>query len=644
MATTFTWSSGGGSGDWSTSGNWTAAGYPGEFTPGADAAFLKAPAANHSYTVTYDPATLSYNNVVLAGLTLAGTGTTKTTTLQLSNGTMTVDGTINIGTQSNQEGSAILGSGVLQAGGGAFVALTTSDNLGLLNTTAAATSSGIASTVVLGDDNTAGTVLQVDPAAGSSISNTFDFSGSAGGALALNEESSTSLNYTGTIDGMNNAIASGTDSDVASVNYLNVQTPDASITSVTWTTGGDTITLMDGVTPIQSLTLGADITSGQYVDWIADSSASGQTAGETNVALGTGTDIFLSNVVCFAAGTRIATADGETSVEDLAEGDLVVTLTGADRTLAPVTWIGYRRVDLAAHPRRELVAPVRIQRGAFGDNMPHTDLVVSPDHALFVDGKLVVARLLINGMTITQDLDVRAVEYYHVELPQHAILLAEGLPAESYLDTGNRAMFSNAGLALVLHPDFAPSQGISTWADDSCAPLVTTAAEVEPIWRQLAQRAESLGYAPPSYATTTDPDLHVMVDGKRLRPLTAKDGRYMFVLPAGAKSIRLTSRAGAPAEVAAYLEDRRRLGISVDRLAFRAGAEVQEVPVDHPTLSRGWHAAERAGTALSRWTDGDAHVRVPFAPSAGPVTLEVQTTCKATYRADQAVIDQRLAA
>jgi hypothetical protein len=639
MAQHYSWKTIDGSGNWSTAANWATTPATGDY-PGqvgtTDTVLLKAPASGAaSYTITFDVPSATLGNV-----TLAGFGANLTTLSLGSGNTLTIDGAVvSIGNSNSPTGAAILGTGALESGGGLLTTVTTSDTTGLANTTDAGTATGIGSGVVLEDDGTAGTVLSLGGAvAGASINNAFDFTGSAGGTFGISETSATSLDYTGTITGLN---VGSSATSVAGINYINVQTPDAAITSVTWTTGGDTITLMDGATPIQTLTLGANITSGQFVDWIDDTSATGQTGGQGGLG---GTDIFLSNVVCFAAGTRIATADGETPVEDLEEGDLVVTLAGTDRIVAPVTWIGYRRVDLAAHPRRELVAPVRIQRGAFGDNMPHTDLAVSPDHALFVDGKLVVARLLINGMTITQDLDARSVEYYHVELPQHAILLAEGLPAESYLDTGNRAMFSNAGLALVLHPDFAPSQGISTWADDSCAPLVTTAAEVEPIWRQLAQRAEALGYAPPSYATTTDPDLRVMVDGKQLRPLSAKDGRYTFVLPAGAQSIRLTSRAGAPAEVAAYLEDRRRLGVSVDRLAFRTGAEVHEIPVDHPMLSRGWHVAERAGTSLSRWTDGDAHLRVPFAPGAGLVTLEVQTTCKATYRADQAVTDQRLAA
>ena len=91
------------------------------------------------------------------------------------------------------------------------------------------------------------------------------------------------------------------------------------------------------------------------------------------------------------------------------------------------------------------MAPIRIQRGAFADNMPHTDLLVSPDHAIFVDGRLICARQLINGTTIRQEKDWTSVEYFHVELDAHAILLAEGLPAESYLNTGNQRLLRQLG-------------------------------------------------------------------------------------------------------------------------------------------------------------------------------------------------------
>ena len=78
--------------------------------------------------------------------------------------------------------------------------------------------------------------------------------------------------------------------------------------------------------------------------------------------------------------------------------------------------VGRRRIDLTAHPRPETVAPVRIQRGAFADGMPHRDLLVSPDHAIFVDGKLICARQLMNGTTIRQEKGWTSVDYYHVEL------------------------------------------------------------------------------------------------------------------------------------------------------------------------------------------------------------------------------------
>ena len=68
------------------------------------------------------------------------------------------------------------------------------------------------------------------------------------------------------------------------------------------------------------------------------------------------------------------------------------------------------------------------------------DLVLSPDHAVFADGVLVPVRHLVNGMTVVQQ-HVAALSYFHVELTAHAAIVAEGLPCESYLDTGNRAAF-----------------------------------------------------------------------------------------------------------------------------------------------------------------------------------------------------------
>ncbi len=88
---------------------------------------------------------------------------------------------------------------------------------------------------------------------------------------------------------------------------------------------------------------------------------------------------------------------------------------------------------------------------------------------MYIDDVLIPVKHLINGTSIVQ-VPAEQVAYYHVELPRHAVLLAEGLPAESYLDTGDRANFANGGGPIALYPDFASR----IWDAEGCAPLVVT--------------------------------------------------------------------------------------------------------------------------------------------------------------------------
>jgi hypothetical protein len=334
-----------------------------------------------------------------------------------------------------------------------------------------------------------------------------------------------------------------------------------------------------------------------------------------------GTDVFLS-IVCYAAGTRILTATGERVVESLLQGDIVLTLADGELIARPIKWVGRRRIDLTAHPRPETVAPIRIRCGAFAEAMPHTDLLMSPDHAIFVDGKLICARQLVNGTTIIQEQDWTSVDYYHVELDAHAILLAEGLPAESYLDTGNRGFFGNADAPLILHPDLTDERDYPARELGSCAPFVSDEADVRPVWQRLADRAAALGQPVAQPETTTDPAPCLIARGRTVKPMYGENGLYIFALPKGATEVRLVSHAAAPTDVRPWLEDRRRLGLYVERIVLRGADEVREVPVDHPSLSRGWWAVERSGTALHRWTDGDA--MLPLPEMAGPAMLEVR--------------------
>ena len=188
-------------------------------------------------------------------------------------------------------------------------------------------------------------------------------------------------------------------------------------------------------------------------------------------------------IQCFAAGTRIATASGLVAVEDLAVGDRVVTDGGA---LEPIVWIGQRAVNCARHPRPEAVWPVRVAAGAFGESVPVRDLYLSPDHAVFVNDVLVPVKLLANGTSIARAKRDH-VRYFHVELPRHAVILAEGLMVESYLDIGDRAMFSG-GQVTALHPDFNARR----WEMRGCAPLVLTGGALEAAREIVASRAAQL--------------------------------------------------------------------------------------------------------------------------------------------------------
>jgi hypothetical protein len=163
----------------------------------------------------------------------------------------------------------------------------------------------------------------------------------------------------------------------------------------------------------------------------------------------------LSAPPCFAAGTRILTVRGMVAVEDLRAGDRVINHAGEQ---APIVWVGRRHTDCLRHSRPRDVWPVRIRAGAFGEDCPRRDLRLSPDHAVLVGASLVPARFLINGAGIVQE-RVAEVTYYHLELPRHDVISAEGLAVESFLDTGNRARFESDDAAVMLRAVEERSQG-----------------------------------------------------------------------------------------------------------------------------------------------------------------------------------------
>jgi hypothetical protein len=206
---------------------------------------------------------------------------------------------------------------------------------------------------------------------------------------------------------------------------------------------------------------------------------------------GSTNDTIIGNdLVCFAAGTRITTERGAIAVESLQVGDRVRTVPQG--RFEPVIWIGHRRVDCRRHPDPRQVRPVRIAAHSFGRGLPKRDLYLSPDHAVFVNGVLIPVKYLINGHGIRQ-IAVHQVTYHHVELPRHAVLMAEGLPAETYLDIGYRDNFQNNDGGIRLFADFSgdrPDIAVLREAK-ACAPFVVHGPEFDRVREVITAAARA---------------------------------------------------------------------------------------------------------------------------------------------------------
>jgi hypothetical protein len=189
-----------------------------------------------------------------------------------------------------------------------------------------------------------------------------------------------------------------------------------------------------------------------------------------------------TDIPCFCAGTSILTTTGEKPVEDIVPGDELVTCLPGGPTSRKVIWTGRRQIKIAQHAAPALIRPIRIRAGAIAPGVPKHDLRLSPHHAVYLGGCLFEAQALVNGDTIYQEQNTETVTYHHIELDAHSIILANGLPAESFLDTGNRTMFDNNG-ALTLHPDFRPKGDA-----DFCAPLIRNGALLTAVKEKLTER------------------------------------------------------------------------------------------------------------------------------------------------------------
>jgi hypothetical protein len=174
---------------------------------------------------------------------------------------------------------------------------------------------------------------------------------------------------------------------------------------------------------------------------------------------------------------------------------MVVTISGE---VKPIKWIGKRSYAGQFIASNRAVLPIVVCAGALAPDTPARDLWLSPRHALLIDGILVPVELLINGQTILQAEAVEQVEYFHLEFEAHEVILAEGAPAESYVEYDNRQGFHNAHEFATLYPDDTRA------SFGYCLPLLEPGTpELAAIRVRLFERAAAHGHL-----TTADPGLH----------------------------------------------------------------------------------------------------------------------------------------
>ena len=297
-------------------------------------------------------------------------------------------------------------------------------------------------------------------------------------------------------------------------------------------------------------------------------------------------------------------------------GDLVLTASGAVR---PIEWIGTGNV-LTTRGRRTAATPVIVRKGALAHNVPNRDLHVTKGHSFLIDGVLIPVEFLVNHRSILWDDHApKEVNLYHIELQTHDVLLANGAPAESYRDDGNRWLFRNAG---------------RDWdqpAMDPCAPVLTGGPVVDAIWRRLLDRAGPR----PGLLLSTEPDLHLSVDGMRIDAASDQVGISLFRLsvPTPFTALRIVSRAASPAELG-LARDPRVLGVAIRRVVLRHGQRARMIDAADPRLVQGFHAYEPDATL--RWTDGDATLPIDLFDGffGHSIDLELHTTGSTTYIED----------
>ncbi len=339
-----------------------------------------------------------------------------------------------------------------------------------------------------------------------------------------------------------------------------------------------------------------------------------------------------SVTVCFLADSMIATPKGVVAVQDLHKGDEVLTYVDGVASVGTLSWAGMAHCTVnPALPDDMAGYPVRVRANAIADGVPYKDMLLTAEHCLFFNGVFIPARMLVNGVSIFYDKSITSYNYYHIETPDHAIIMADGMLTESYLDTGNRRSFTQKGNVIQL------GSTPKSWQDNAAAPLCVERERVEAVFRQITARMGA-NWATP--ATAQNPELHLVTErGATIWPANCKNGTYNFMLPANTQAVHLVSRASRPADVVGpFVDDRRQMGVAVAEINLLSAAKHQAVTAHlQAEKPEGWHETDWTDCA---WTNGNATLPLPVQHTQGAICmLSVKIRAAGPYLLDDTAQD-----
>ncbi|WP_309680407.1 Hint domain-containing protein [Asaia bogorensis] len=307
---------------------------------------------------------------------------------------------------------------------------------------------------------------------------------------------------------------------------------------------------------------------------------------------------------CFLADTMIATPDGARPVQDLVAGDLIVTLEGGHRVARPIMrMVSQQQIVSPKLPDDLAGYAVCVARNALADNQPCKDMYLTSEHCLHLDGGLVPVRMLVNGQSVRYDRERLDYTYYHIDMGEHYIILADGVEVESYLPNLDELRISGADSLNYARVLVTPA-----------APLRVEQDFVEPLHRRIAARAGIKAVAAKPRKAS---NLQVMTaDGRVHQPMGTAQGVAHFKLPAGTQHVTLISETMRPCDLyGAFVDDRRAFGTLIGAVTLRdaQGEVALTTHLDGGSLA-GWHDAFAAGY---RWTNGYAALALPARQAQG---------------------------